>query len=78
MRVLVIDQENLGLDFVLRCTAAGHAVRWFRMPQKHKLRDGEGFKGFEIVDDWRPSMKWAKDGLILCTGNFKYLAELDR
>lgn len=78
MNILVIDVENLGLDFVLRCSFAGHKVKWFRLPQKHKLKDGEGFGGFEMVDDWRPHMKWAKDGLILCTGNFKFLAELDR
>src|SRR5713101_6380805 len=35
-------------------------------------------KGFAIVDDWRPSMPWARDGLVFCTGNFRYLVELDR
>src|SRR5713101_2148312 len=35
-------------------------------------------KGFAIIDDWRPSMPWARDGLVFCTGNFRYLVELDR
>src|SRR5216684_4849916 len=78
MRILVIDVENMGLDFVLRCAGADHEVRWFQMPQKHPVRDGEGFKGFTIVERWQDSMRWAKDGLIICTGNHKYLAELDR
>lgn len=78
MKILVIDQECLGLDFVLRCAEAGHQVRWFKFMGRKPCRDGEGFKGFTIVDDWRPSMAWAKDGLILCTGNFRFLPELDR
>lgn len=44
----------------------------------HKSRDGEGFKGITQIDDWRASMPWAKSGLILTTGNFKFIAELDR
>lgn len=78
MRVLLIDQECLGLDFALRCVEAGHEVRWYRHSPKRPLRDGEGFKGFTIVPDWRSSMGWAKDGLVLCTGNFTFLQELDR
>lgn len=78
MRVLLIDQENLGLDFVLRSAAADHDVRWFRLQDKKPTKDGEGFKGFAFVDDWRQHMKWAREGLIVCTGNFKFLPELDR
>ena len=77
MRILLIDQESMGLDFVLRCVAAGHEVRWFRYT-KHPIRDGEGFKGFTLADDWRASMSWVKDGIVICTGNFRYLHELDR
>ena len=77
MNILAIDQECMGLDFVLRCVAAGHAVKWFRYTKK-PIRDGEGFDGFEIVNDWREHMAWAKDGLIWCSGNFRYLTELDR
>lgn len=80
MRILVIDQENLGLDFVLRCADFGHEVRWDRYadPKHAPLRDGEGFKGFRMIDDWDDSMSWAKDGLIITTGNFKFMPELDR
>ena len=77
MNILVIDQEAMALDFVLRCAEADHEVRWFRYSKK-PLRDGEGFKGFKIIDEWQSSMAWAKDGLIWCSGNFRYLHELDR
>ena len=76
MRVLLVDTENLGLDFAIRCAAAGHDVRWWLEDQK--LRDGEGFKGFQRVKSWKDHMPWAKDGLILCTGNHKLLHEFDR
>lgn len=77
MRILLVDTEALGLDFALRCAAAGHDVRWFRWSKK-PLRDGEGFKGITIVDDWKPHMAWAKDGLIWTSGNFKFLHDFDR
>lgn len=35
-------------------------------------------KGFTRVESWQANMQWAKDGLIVCSGNFKYLHELDR
>lgn len=77
MRVLILDIENMGLDFAIRCAAAGHDVRWWLEDQK--LRDGEGFKGFERVrGGWKGHMPWARDGLILCTGNHILLRELDR
>lgn len=76
MRILFVDVENMGLDFVLRCAEADHDVRW--CPDDKKSRAGEGFKGFEIIDDWRSSMPWARDGLILTSGNCKYLREFDR
>ncbi len=76
MRILIIDVEHLGLDFVLRCSDAGHEVRWYM--DDAKLRDGEGMKGFKRVDTWKDSMSWAKEGLILCTGNHKLIKELDR
>lgn len=77
MNVLIIDQECLGLDFALRCMAAGHSVRWYRWTKK-PIKDGQGFKGLEIIDDWRGSMQWAKAGLIFLTGNCKFLPELER
>lgn len=78
MRVLVIDTETLGLDFVLRAAAAEHEVRWYRHSPRKPIRDGSGFRGFTIVDDWRPHMGWARDGLIVNTGNAALVHELDR
>lgn len=77
MRVLIIDVECLGLDFALRCAAADHDVRWF-MWTKKPIKDGQGFRQIKIVDDWRSSMAWARDGLIITTGNCKFMPELDR
>ncbi len=78
MRVLVIDTENLALDFVLRAAAAGHEVRWYRHSPRKPIRDGQGFRGFTLVADWRPHMVWAREGLIVNTGNAALLHELDR
>lgn len=80
MRVLLIDTEGQFLDFALRCLEAGHDVRLAKRPDKPGkplARDGEGFKGLKIIEDWRPSMSWAKDGLIMTSGNFKHMWELD-
>lgn len=78
MRVFIIDIEQMGLDFALRCAQAGDDVRLYRHMPKRKERYGEGFKEIALVDDWRASMAWAKDGLIVNTGNFTLLHELDR
>ena len=78
MRILIVDTEILGLDFALRCLSDGHQVRWYRASST-PIRDGEGFKGLQIVDDWRKSMDWVgRTGLVFLTGNSKFLAELDR
>lgn len=77
MRVLIIDVETLGLDFALRCAAWEHEVRIFKDAKK-PVRDGEGFKDIKIVEDYRDHMAWARDGLIICTGNCKFMRELDR
>lgn len=78
MRTLIVDIENMALDFALRCAAAGHEVRLYRHMPKRKERYGEGFKEITLVDDWRVSMPWAKDGLVVLTGNYVLTAELDR
>lgn len=78
MRVLIIDVEQLGLDFALRCAHADHDVRLYRHMPKRKERYGEGFKEITLVDDWRASMAWAKEGLVVLTGNFTLCNELDR
>ncbi len=78
MEVLIIDQDGVGLDMALRFAEDGHQVRLYQYnkPGKHN-RAGEGFKGIKRVDDWRPSMSWARDGLIIPTVNNKFLKELD-
>lgn len=77
MRCLIIDTEGMCLDLVLRAVDDGHDVRWMR--GRPDSQDGDGFRGFKIVPDWQSSMKWVgRDGLIIPTGNDKYMAELDR
>ena len=68
----------MGLDFALRCAAAGHETRLYRHMPKRKERYGEGFKEITLVDDWRAAMPWAKEGLVVLTGNYVLTAELDR
>lgn len=77
MRVLIIDADHVGLDFAMRAAAYGHEVRLFRYSRK-PTRYAEGFKDFTLIDDWKASMPWAKDGLILVTSNNRYITELDR
>jgi phosphoribosylamine---glycine ligase len=77
VRVLLIDQDRVGLDFALRAAASGHQVKWFRFCKK-PCRDGEGFKQIEIVENYKDSLTWAKSGLIFVTGNAKYIPEMDR
>lgn len=79
MKVLVIDTDGTGLDLCYRAAAAGHEVRWWMppSPDKSKIRDGDGFVGIEKVSSWKPSMAWAKQGLIVNLFNDKALtAEL--
>lgn len=75
MRVLVIDVENMGLDFCLRALADGHEVRLW---QDGKRPIGKGVQGLHRVQDWRSSAIWARDGLVVMTGNAKFTRELDR
>lgn len=76
MRVLIADVEQCGLDFAARCVADGHEVR-LALQTRHPI--GNGFEGIRVVSDWRDSMGWVgKDGLVVTTGNAKWLVELDR
>jgi hypothetical protein len=77
INLLLIDGEGMGLDFAYRCGEAGHKVRWYRMSDK-PVRDGDGFPSIEFVNDWKPSMNWAKSGVIVTTGNHRLMRELDR
>lgn len=73
----MVDQDRIGLDFCLRSAAAGHQIRWYRHC-KTPSHDGEGFAQIEIVDNYKDSLKWAKEGLIFLTGNAKFIPEMDR
>jgi len=79
MRLLIVDSECQALDLAMRAGDVGHEVRWFRYCPGHDLKSGLGMKQFKIIDDWRSSLEWVKDGgFILTTGNFRFLHELDR
>jgi len=79
LNILIIDPDGCGLDFAYRCGAAGHAVRWFQPKNKRGEypTDGLGFEQFEKVEDWIPSMQWAKKGLVVNLFNTRYTRELD-
>lgn len=78
MRVLIIDSDRVGLDFAMRASACGHEVKLFRYSAKPS-RYATGFAPlFQIVDDWKQHMAWARDGLILLTANNRYVWDLDR
>lgn len=78
MRVLIVDTDHVGLDFSMRAAAAGHEVKLFRYSKK-PTKYATGFAPlFVLVDDWRQHMIWAKDGLILVTGNNRFIHELER
>ena len=75
MKVLIVDQDGVGLSFALRAQAAGHAVRWFVKPRPSNSPDvGKGFKGVERVDNWVAHAGWAD--LIISTSNDDYIERL--
>ena len=74
MRILVIDQIGLALDFIMRCLDCGHEVRaWFAPREGAKRNDiGDGF--VQKAADWRTHMGWAD--LIVTTDNSSLMKEL--
>lgn len=76
MKIAIIDTELAGLDFAQRCVADGHQAMLF---QQTTRPIGEGFKGVKRTNDLAEAMKWVgKDGLVVPTGNGKFVRELDR
>lgn len=76
MRVLIVDTELAGLDFAIRCVDAGHQVQLFQQTA-HPI--GAGFPGVRCISDLDAGMAWVgKDGLVVPTGNSKFVAYLDR
>ena len=75
MKVLIIDQDGVGLSLVLRATAAGHDVKWFIKPRPTNSPDiGKGFKGVQKVENWVAEMGWAD--LVFSTSNDDYIERL--
>jgi len=76
MKILIIDNDGVGLAFAWRCQKAGHIVRWFIKPKpSNNTSVGDGFKGIEKIQNWVGSVKWAD--LIWMTTNDDYLPRLD-
>lgn len=72
MKLLCIDVwgESV-LDWLLRCQADGHKVKWFVGDKE--MKSGHGM--IERVADWRQWMNWAD--VVFLTDNLKYLKEID-
>lgn len=76
MKLLIVDQDALGLSFALRARDAGHEVKWFIKPKGDETDDtGRGFKGVDRVANWVPFIKWAD--LTIATFNDHYIERLD-
>ena len=76
MKLLVVDQDGVGLSLCYRASLAGHQVRWYidKRPGNNP-KTGDGFKGIEKVDNFVPHLMWAD--LIISTSNDKYISKLD-
>ena len=74
MKVLVLDQIGLSLDFCMRCLDFGHEVRAWIKPPKGKKRNAIGDGIIPKVEDWAAYMKWAD--LIVTTDNSSLGEEL--
>jgi phosphoribosylamine--glycine ligase len=76
MKVLIVDQDGVGLSFALRAHEAGHQVRWFIKPKSANSKSiGLGFKGIEKVDNWIPHVQWAD--LRISTSNDDYIEKME-
>lgn len=74
-KILIVDNDGVGLSFAWRCVQAGHEVKWFlaNKPNINKAT-GDGFKGIEKVDNWVPHVQWAD--LIFPTSNDMFIEKL--
>lgn len=76
MKILIVDQDGVGLSFAMRAKDAGHQVRWFIKPKPTNSKDiGKGFKGIDKVDNWAAHVMWAD--LVFTTSNDDYLERLE-
>jgi phosphoribosylamine---glycine ligase len=69
MRILVMDELNLSLDWSLRCIEDGHQVKWYGSSDPQVSEVGKGM--IEKVDNPHDWYRWAD--LIMFTGNSKWL-----
>lgn len=70
MNVLIVDSDGCGLDFAMRCSEHGHAVKLFLRPQNgERDRTGDGL--VEKVSEWEKWAQWAD--LIVPTTNIAYM-----
>lgn len=74
MRILAIDPGGFMLDWVMRCEADGHEVKWFVRKTPKTLNIGKGLVE-SIVDDWRKWALWAH--IVVLADNTKHLREMD-
>jgi phosphoribosylamine--glycine ligase len=70
LNLLIVDIDGIGLDFAMRCTEHGHAVKmWVRPKNGERSRSGDGL--VEKVSDWEKWCQWAD--LIVPTSNGAYM-----
>jgi hypothetical protein len=55
VKLLLLDQDAKALSLVLRAAQAGHTVKWYAPDTEV----GNGFRGFERVDNWVAHTGWA-------------------
>ena len=70
MKLLLLDEKGKALSLVLRAAQAGHTVKWYAPDTEA----GNGFRGFERVDNWVSHSGWAD--LIFNCGCEKFEAKL--
>ena len=76
MKLLIIDQDKVGLPFALRALADGHQVKlWCPLDKSGEFSEvGKGL--VDRLKQWQPWMSWA-DLIFLCD-NSKYRDEIER
>jgi hypothetical protein len=70
MNLLLLDDKGKALSLALRASQAGHTIKWY-VPDTEV---GNGFRGFERVDNWVAHAAWAD--LIFNCGCEKFEAKL--
>lgn len=75
MKVLFIDIYSSFLDMAMRCSQAGHEVRWFQSKTREGERSHVGDGLIKKVSSWEESMRWAD--VIMLADNVRYLPALE-